>query len=380
MQPGCCETKDVGGVGYTLVGQMDTRDYQCLNDCIYVKDEDPDVKVCFAAGDLEVVCTEDELQPSGMTEKSPMEGTDAPAGVCGSDNNTYTSHAEVEQAGAELGCDWPCPCEREGVLNIEEGGTEYTQTHAVRSTDRGLVLRIEVEAHNSVPTASILFESEANKWKEHYLMRFGSRCFLVKNRDPDRVSNMIQGLNEGTEILSEFNKTIIGEREDKIFKLIQRKESSNLTLSKEMLEVCQDDFILEAEELSSDVEEYATLNNGGIIFSKPSHILSNNTDCEIRSALTFEDPAGGCYHWTNPGTGGNISVHEYVSWVDTAFCCYTYPGGDPSCCQDIIDNWEWNTMIAPDYQGNFCHCEEITSPVMFNICFEGTVGTGGGRI
>jgi len=83
MQPGCCETKDVGGVGYTLVGQMDTRAYQCLNDCIYVKDEDPDVKFCFAAGDLEVECTGDESQPSGLplaTEKSPMDTTKAPAG------------------------------------------------------------------------------------------------------------------------------------------------------------------------------------------------------------------------------------------------------------------------------------------------------------
>ena len=85
MQPGCCETKDVGGVGYTLVGQMDTRAYQCLNDCIYVKDDDPEVKFCFAAGDLEVECTEEESQASGITlikttEKSPIDGTEAPAG------------------------------------------------------------------------------------------------------------------------------------------------------------------------------------------------------------------------------------------------------------------------------------------------------------
>merc|ERR1719184_465287 len=85
MQPGCCGTKDVGGVSYTLVGQMDTRAYQCLNDCIYVKEEDPDVKVCFAAGDLEVECTEDELQPSGLplietTEKSQIDTTKTPEG------------------------------------------------------------------------------------------------------------------------------------------------------------------------------------------------------------------------------------------------------------------------------------------------------------
>merc|ERR1719347_2483630 len=79
MQPECCETKDVGGVSYTLVGQMDTSNYQCLNDCIYTKDEDPQYKYCFAAGDLEVDCTEDELENSG-TEKSPVEETEAPAG------------------------------------------------------------------------------------------------------------------------------------------------------------------------------------------------------------------------------------------------------------------------------------------------------------
>merc|ERR1719347_1373305 len=83
MQPECCETKDVGGVSYTLVGQMDTFNYQCLNDCIYTKDEDPQYKYCFAAGDLEVDCTEDELENSG-TEKSPVEETEAPAGCkCG---------------------------------------------------------------------------------------------------------------------------------------------------------------------------------------------------------------------------------------------------------------------------------------------------------
>ena len=82
---GCCETKDVGGVGYSLVGHMDTRHYDCLNDCVYVKDEDPDAKFCFAAGDLEVECTEDELHGSEMSplegsEESPMEGTKAPEG------------------------------------------------------------------------------------------------------------------------------------------------------------------------------------------------------------------------------------------------------------------------------------------------------------
>jgi hypothetical protein len=84
MQPmPCCETKDVGGVSYTLVGRMDTKSYQCINDCIYVKDDEPMVKFCFASGDLKVDCTEDEFQGSEMppmegSEKPPIEGSEKP--------------------------------------------------------------------------------------------------------------------------------------------------------------------------------------------------------------------------------------------------------------------------------------------------------------
>ena len=76
--------------------------------------------------------------------------------------------------------------------------------------------------------------------------------------------------------------------------------------------------------------------------------------------------------------------------MDTTYCCYTFPDGDPECCDNIIDDWLWNDMIAPDYQacfknvidivlinffqGNFCRCEDITNSVAFNQCFEGTVG------
>merc|ERR1712123_110593 len=83
QSPECCDSKDVGGVSYSLVGQMDTTAYQCLNNCIYVNDQDPTVKFCFASGDLQVECTEDEFQgsdkpPMGGSDKPPMEGTDKP--------------------------------------------------------------------------------------------------------------------------------------------------------------------------------------------------------------------------------------------------------------------------------------------------------------
>ena len=83
QSPECCDSKDVGGVSYSLVGQMDTTAYQCLNNCVYVKDQDPTVKFCFASGDLQVECTEDEFQgsdkpPMGGSDKPPMGGSDKP--------------------------------------------------------------------------------------------------------------------------------------------------------------------------------------------------------------------------------------------------------------------------------------------------------------
>merc|ERR1711892_425632 len=83
QSPECCDSKDVGGVSYSLVGQMDTTAYQCLNNCVYVKDQDPTVKFCFASGDLQVECTKDEFQgsdkpPMGGSDKPPMSGSDKP--------------------------------------------------------------------------------------------------------------------------------------------------------------------------------------------------------------------------------------------------------------------------------------------------------------
>ena len=81
----CCETKDVGGVSYTLVGRMDTAAFNCLNDCIYKKTEEAGGKFCFAAGELKVDCTggTGELQPglgdnSGSPPLGPAEGSGGP--------------------------------------------------------------------------------------------------------------------------------------------------------------------------------------------------------------------------------------------------------------------------------------------------------------
>merc|ERR1711892_145123 len=76
--PDCCQSKYVGGVRYTLVGRLDTKSYNCLSDCIYVKDEEPSVRFCFASGNLEVECTQDERPPIEGSERPPMEGSERP--------------------------------------------------------------------------------------------------------------------------------------------------------------------------------------------------------------------------------------------------------------------------------------------------------------
>merc|ERR1712013_3972 len=71
----CCDTKTVGGVTYSLIGQMDTKMYNCLSDCIYMKEGQEGGKFCFAMGDLQVECNDEEMEGS---EKPPMEGSEMP--------------------------------------------------------------------------------------------------------------------------------------------------------------------------------------------------------------------------------------------------------------------------------------------------------------
>ena len=77
----CCKQKTVGGRSFTLVGMEDTSVYNCLTDCVYQADGDPDQKLfCFAAGNLEVVCEEElgswgEQEPEPVGEKSSAGGS-----------------------------------------------------------------------------------------------------------------------------------------------------------------------------------------------------------------------------------------------------------------------------------------------------------------
>ena len=49
--------------------------YNCLSDCIYMREGQEGGKFCFAMGDLQVECNDEEIEGS---EKPPMEGSEKP--------------------------------------------------------------------------------------------------------------------------------------------------------------------------------------------------------------------------------------------------------------------------------------------------------------
>jgi len=58
----CCKEKTVGGVDYLLVGlsDSDTKRLGCKSDCMFERKDSPGSRFCFATGDLEVTCEDDE--------------------------------------------------------------------------------------------------------------------------------------------------------------------------------------------------------------------------------------------------------------------------------------------------------------------------------
>ena len=66
---------------YELVGLEDTSEYNCLQHCVYQemmeqRSEHSGDRFCFAAGDLEVACREQEEG----TEETEQNNTEEPAG------------------------------------------------------------------------------------------------------------------------------------------------------------------------------------------------------------------------------------------------------------------------------------------------------------
>ena len=79
----CCGEKTVGEVVYTLVGEADTAQYGCLQNCIY-ENMNQGSQFCFRTGDLPVECLDDD---QGNTGEPQEEGTPGPQGSYTNPNN-----------------------------------------------------------------------------------------------------------------------------------------------------------------------------------------------------------------------------------------------------------------------------------------------------
>merc|ERR1712106_475626 len=60
----CCTRKNVGGVEYSLVDEIDTSGYNCLSSCVFEKADSPGSRFCFASGELPVNCGDGGSSPS----------------------------------------------------------------------------------------------------------------------------------------------------------------------------------------------------------------------------------------------------------------------------------------------------------------------------
>jgi len=118
----CCDTKTVGGVTYSLIGQMDTKMYNCLSDCIYMREGQEGSKFCFAMGDLQVECNDEEMEGS---EKPPMEGSEKPP-MEGSEKPPMEGSEKPPMEGSEMppmeGTEKP-PMEGSEKPPMEEGSS-----------------------------------------------------------------------------------------------------------------------------------------------------------------------------------------------------------------------------------------------------------------
>merc|ERR1712106_722504 len=76
--PPCCTSKMVGGVEYILRKEEDTSNYNCVDNCIFEKMEEPGPLFCFATGDFEVICDDAPPNPGsgegGSGSGPPSEG------------------------------------------------------------------------------------------------------------------------------------------------------------------------------------------------------------------------------------------------------------------------------------------------------------------
>merc|ERR1711936_123990 len=68
----CCTNKLVGDIHYTLIEESPeiAEPLQCLDSCIYERQDSPGTKYCFTSGSLPTFCTDSSSSTSSLTTPS----------------------------------------------------------------------------------------------------------------------------------------------------------------------------------------------------------------------------------------------------------------------------------------------------------------------
>merc|ERR1711915_619262 len=169
-QKPCCESKEVGGVKYMLTGTMDTKAYGCTTNCLYETKAKPDMKFCFAPGDLEVECLDDGSSkppkddstkpPKEEASKPPMEGSSKPP-MDGSSKPPMGSSSEKPGGDPSTGGptkDYTPIFTCEGTASTQSIGNE-DETKIVRRDNSGTIIKEAVVKCNPSSSQSDITSS-----------------------------------------------------------------------------------------------------------------------------------------------------------------------------------------------------------------------------
>lgn len=115
LNPGiCCDTKTVGEYSYTKVS-VGTVPANCLNNCIYTRDDKPGSKYCFASGEQEVHCLDSTGAANGTVITEAAE-TELPPEANAS-NLCPKSHPKLIAQGPFGGASTATPFDDNNVAN-----------------------------------------------------------------------------------------------------------------------------------------------------------------------------------------------------------------------------------------------------------------------
>jgi len=275
--------------------------------------------------------------------------------------------------------------EAAGFIAISEGRENYEESFRWESFEDAKTLTVQVPPHGTFEHHSRFFffsdpSGNFHNVRHNYMYQAGSNCYVSSvptSTSPEMIASGLKRLSrENGGVLSgeatiSYNAIIVSST---------RVEVS--TLHPNIRKLCKDSDIHEFTQERITADQHKSLIAGQRIVVKEERATAT-TDCTIVSNLIYSTTSS-CFHWTNPVTGSEISVHEYFDVVSPIFCCSTPPGGDPLCCDDPSMTGQypdvqppvggpWNDpsatpSISPHHQVYMCRCEDPDLQAGGNPC------------